>query len=260
MKVIGWLLLGGLCVIVLYIGLLVVSALLVDDKKEYDRNSRYYRWLLNSSTAIGMWLLRVRIHVSGLEKIPQDTRFLLVGNHRSNFDPLVTWLVFRKYDVAYVSKEANFHIPVFGRLIRKCAFMAIDRENARNAMKTIRHAADLIRRDEVSIGIYPEGTRSKDCVLLPFHNGVFKIAQKADVPIVVAAIRGTQNIHKQYIRKVTDVYVDIIDCIPAEAVHVNTHVIGERVYTDLGRFLASHPEAGGAAGHSDRDNEQHVYA
>ena len=122
MKVIGWLLLGGLCVIVLYIGLLVVSALLVDDKKEYDRNSRYYRWLLNSSTAIGVWLLRVRIHVSGLEKIPQDTRFLLVGNHRSNFDPLVTWLVFRKYDVAYVSgvRPPDSEMRVYGDRPREC--------------------------------------------------------------------------------------------------------------------------------------------
>lgn len=67
--------------------------------------------------------------------------------------------------------------------------MAIDRENPRNALLTIEKAAKLIESDEVSIGIYPEGTRSKECVLLPFHNGVFKIAQKASVPIVVASIQ-----------------------------------------------------------------------
>lgn len=259
MKVIGWLLLIGLSAVLLYIALLAVSALLVNGHKEYDKNSRYYRWLLNSATAVGMWLLRVRIHVSGLENIPKGTRFLLVGNHRSNFDPLVTWLVLRKYDIAYISKEENFHIPVFGRLIRKCAFMAIDREDPRKAIKTIYHAADLIHKDEVSVGVYPEGTRSKECVLLPFHNGVFKIAQKADVPIVVVAIRGTEKIHKQFVRRVTDVYVDVIDCIPAEEVHVKPSVIGERVYQDLSLFLAQHPDAG-SEGARPKKEEGHAFA
>ena len=63
----------------------------------------------------------------------------------------------------------------------------IARENPRNALLTIEKAAKLIESDEVSIGIYPEGTRSKECVLLPFHNGVFKIAQKASVAVLTGS-------------------------------------------------------------------------
>lgn len=118
--------------------------------------------------------------------------------------------------------------------------MAIDRENPRNAIKTIQKAADLLIKGQVSVGIYPEGTRSKTCMLLPFHNGVFKIAQRADAPIVVLAVSGTENIHKNYPFHHTDVYIDVIDVLPAEFVKENrTDVIGERVRTDLEYHLKS---------------------
>ena len=55
-------------------------------------------------------------------------------------------------------------------------------------------AAELMKNDVVSVGVYPEGTRNRDGSLLPFHDGVFIIARKADVPIVVATIDGTEKI------------------------------------------------------------------
>lgn len=209
--------------VLIYVLVLVISALAVDTKKVYDKHSRYYRMLLNGFTGIAKWVLGIRMHVSGMDKlengVPKGTRFLVVQNHRSNFDPILTWYVLKKYDVAFISKEKNMHIPVFGRIIRKCCFMSIDRENAREALKTIIKASELIKSDQVSIGIYPEGTRNKDCVgLLPFHNGVFKIAQLAKVPIVITAIRDTENVHKNYLRRHTDVYVDITGVISAEEI------------------------------------------
>lgn len=205
-------------IIAAYILLEIISALFVSRTREYDRNSPYYRWLLNSASQIMVWLLHIRIHATGLEKLPKDGRFLLVSNHRSNFDPILTWVVLRKYDLAFVSKEENFHIPVFGRIIRRCCFLAIDRENPRNALVTIEKAAKLIADDTVSICIYPEGTRSKESRLLPFHAGVFKIAQRADVPVVVMTIQGTEKIHKNVPFKKTNICFDVLEAIPANEV------------------------------------------
>lgn len=190
------------------------------------------------STACCIRLLHIHIHVDGMEKLPKDGRFLLVCNHRSNFDPILTWQVMKERNLAFVSKAENFQIPIFGRIIRRCCFMAIDRENPRNALLTIEKAAKLISSDEVSIGIYPEGTRSKECVLLPFHNGVFKIAQKASVPIVVASIQGTEQIHKNWYRRRSDVQFRIIETIPTEFVNANrTSAIGEWVHNELSAAL-----------------------
>lgn len=224
----------------LYILLLWISSLLVHTDREYPENSRYYRWLLNSATGIMIFVLRIRLKVSGVEKLPEG-RFLLVSNHRSNFDPILTWFVLRKRDIAFVSKRENFDVPIFGRFIRRCCFMAIDRENPRNAIRTIDQAAVLIREDKVSVGIYPEGTRSKDCVLLPFHPGVFKIAQKANVPVVVMTVNGTEKIHRNVPFHRTVVNLDILKVIPAEKVSSErTALISEDVRETMAQQLTKY--------------------
>jgi 1-acyl-sn-glycerol-3-phosphate acyltransferase len=168
--------------------------------------------------------------VTGEELLPTDRRILYVGNHVSNYDPIITWHVFPKAKLSFISKASNFKIPWFGRFIRRCCFMDIDRENPRNAIVTINRAAELLKNQEVSIGVYPEGTRSKSAELLPFHNGVFKIAQKANVDIAVVSLIGTEKIHKNFPLRRTDIYVDVLEIIPASEIKgVKTEIIGGRV-------------------------------
>lgn len=161
----------------------------------------------------------IRAVVTGTEKIPTDSRFLFVCNHRSLFDPVVVMDKLRDYNISFISKPSNMNIPLFGNLGYAAGYLPIDRENNREALKTILTAADYMKRDLCSIGIFPEGTRSKTLDLLPFHAGSFKTAQKASVPIVVASIRGSE---KKRAKPLTpaDVYLDILECIPAETVKV----------------------------------------
>lgn len=245
-------LLGILGVATLYILFLVVCSLFVNPNKEYETHSAFYRHLLNTVTAIGLKIMRVRVHATGIEKIPVGTRrILFVGNHQSNFDPIVTWHILKPWQIAFISKADNFKIPIFGRFIRKCCFMAIDRENPRNALKTVNKAAGLLTKGEVSVGVYPEGTRSKSGELLPFHNGVFKIAQKANAPIVVLSVIGTRDIHKNYPLHHTDVYLDVLEVIPPDAVaHTKRDALGNRIRNLLEQRLrkadGSHERPGGA--------------
>ena len=206
----------------LYSLLIIISSLFVDTKKDYRKNSGYFRFLLDSATRLMVILLRIRVHTSGLEKLPEG-RFLFVSNHRSNFDPILSWYVLRKQNVAFISKEENFKIPFFGKIIRRCCFMDIDRTSAKTALITVNKAAELLKNDEVSVGVYPEGTRNKmgEPPLLPFHSGIYIIAKKAGVPIVVAAVRGTEKISGNFPKRSSDVYIDVLDVIDAD--YVKTH-------------------------------------
>ena len=227
MKYVLWVILIPVFVFLLYALLLIVSACFVNPGKTYDKHSRYYRWLLNSSTGIMVFFGRIHLHPKGLEKLPQG-RFLLICNHRSKLDPITTWYMLRKYDLAYISKEKNFRVPFWGNIIRKCCFLPIDRENARNAMKTVAEAINLLKNDEVSVAVYPEGTRNYGEDLLPFRNGVFKIAQKANVPIVICGLKGADEIKNNFPLHRSDVYFEVLDVLPPEIANsMHTNEIGD---------------------------------
>ncbi len=231
----------SLILIILFLPLLCVLSLFVNPKKEYSDYHRFYRWILYRYTCWGLNVLRVKVKTEGLEKLPSDSRFLLVSNHRSNYDPIITWHALEKYDLAFVSKASNFKIPFFGRIIRKCNFLAIDRKNPKNAIKTIEKASNLIKTDTASVAIYPEGTRNKTSKeLLPFHNGVFKIAQKAGVPVVVVGVDKTETVHSRTPWKKTVVNLSVLTVIDKETVAASaTNTLGETIKTVLNDALAA---------------------
>ena len=236
--IILYIILAFIGIVALWFLLLYVSGLFIDTSKEYNTNSRYYRFLLNSSTAIGMKVCRIRIKTSGMEKLPQSGRFLLVSNHRSNFDPLITWHIFAKYDLAFISKPENFKIPFFGKIIRKCCFMSIDRHDSEKANITKERAAMLLKNDIVNVAVYPEGTRSKTGDMLPFHNGIFNIAKEAGVPIVVMTLKGTPDIKSNYPWHRSDIDLDVIEFISSEDVAAHTpHELGVHVRESMLKTL-----------------------
>ena len=160
----------------------------------------------------------LRPHISGTEKLPEAERFVFVCNHRSMFDPLMVMSCLAKWNIAFISKPSNLQIPLVGGIARAAGFLAIDRENDRKALRTILAAADYLKRGLCSIGIYPEGTRSHTNAMLPFHKGSFKVAQRANVPLVIACVRGTEKLKNGFLLHPHDVYLDILECLPAAQV------------------------------------------
>lgn len=224
-----------LCIVllpfVLLLWLFTMICTLFIKRKEYYKHSRFFRWLLNVNTAVCKAIFNCKFVVTGKEILPKDGRFVLVSNHRSNFDPIWTWLVLRKSDVAFLTKEKNRHIFAFGKIICKCCFLPIDRENARNALVTVKKSAQLITDNQASIGVYPEGTRNFSAKgLLPFHDCVFKVAQLANVPIVIMTVDGTEKIHVNFPFRRTTIKFDFLEVIPTEEVcTMRTCDIGEHV-------------------------------
>lgn len=212
----------------LYFLLLYLLSLTVDKTKPVQKKSSFYRWLLNETAWLILRLGRIRIECTGLEKLQRLPPFLLVANHRSNFDPFIAIVACPKYELAYIAKPEIFDIPITGSVVHKCFFLSIDREDNRKALGTILRAAALLRDGTVSIGVYPEGTRSKTGELLPFRNGAFQIAKRAGAPIVIAKTTGTEQIAHRFARRRTIVRFDILDVLSADTVaKMTTREIGE---------------------------------
>ncbi|HCA04611.1 MAG TPA: hypothetical protein DEO32_01805, partial [Ruminococcaceae bacterium] len=82
--------------------------------------------------------------------------------------------------------------------------------------------------------VYPEGTRNYGEGLLPFHNAVLKIAQKAEVPVVVLTAKGTYEIQKNFPLHKSVVKLDVTDVIPAgEVKSLSTAQLGEKIQASM---------------------------
>ena len=185
---------GFLFCLILWFLFLLVLAKTVDMEAEQEEDSHIRRVAIDLSIRAIVKLLRIHIHTRGLEQLPKDGRFLLVCNHMQIVDPVVLLWAFPKQQLAFISKRENDSMFLFGPLLRGILCQPINRENDREALKTILKCIRLIKEDKVSIGVFPEGYIYDDHLLHPFRSGVFKIAQKAGVPVVVCTLQNTLQV------------------------------------------------------------------
>ena len=223
---------------------LVIVCAFVDTDKPQAHDSRFHRWLVNLYIEALIPLVRLSVDVAGLEKIPADGRFLLVCNHQNEADPAILMHYFRPHNLAFVAKKEVETMFLMGKLMHKLLCQPVNRENDREALKTILRCIQLLKDDAVSVGIFPEGGIFEKDKLHHFRSGVFKIAQKANVPIVVCTLKGTSDLfHNMKRLKPTRVRLHLLDVIPPEALKGRTTVdIADQVYgmmlSDLGSEYA----------------------
>ena len=204
------------------------SLLVKDTDKPIEKEIPVCRFAAVSVFSLVISYLGLKVTVHGMEKLPKEGRFLLVCNHRSGFDPVVLMNRLYKYQLSCIAKPSVMDLPCIGKVAYGIGCLSIDRENDRNALKTILTAANYLKQDVCNICIFPEGTRSRSGEMLPFQAGSFKIAQRANAPVAVVSIRGTEQIMKNVPLRRTEVVVDIIELIDAERVKAsNTQELAE---------------------------------
>ncbi len=216
-----------------HLGLFVLYTLTVDKSKRVTNIHNSHRRFMLVTLGLFFQLMNTKIHVTGAEKIPDDGKFLYVGNHISTYDPLSTIWALRKKNIAFIAKKESVDAKYSGAYIHKAGCIPINRHNNREAAKSINAAAQNITEGVCAMGIYPEGWVNKtEEGLLPFRNGAFKIAKKAKVPIVVGVIANTRKIEPNFKKlRHTDVYLNIVEVIPYEKIaDLKTNEIGEMVY------------------------------
>ena len=216
----------------------------VDQTNPQEEDDKFYRIVADLVIGAALPFLRIRIKKSGLEKVPVEGRFLLVCNHCNNADPIILLHVLRKFQMAFISKRENSTMFVIGPMMHKLQCQLINRENDREALKTILKCIQILKEDKASIAVFPEGgILSEDGKLHHFRPGVFKIAQKANVPIVVCTLHNTKDVvHNILHLKPSSVQMKVLEVIPAEELKgVTTVDISKRCYelmaADLGPDL-----------------------
>lgn len=223
-----------------FLFLWLVCALARTDTEQKE-DSRFYRCITNLYIEAMIPLVRLRVETEGLEKTPKEGRFLLVCNHLHEADPVLLLHFFKKSQLAFISKRENATMFLVGKLMPKLLCQLVNRENDREALKTIVKCIQLIREDKVSVAVFPEGYIHPQRKFQHLRPGVFKIAQKANVPIVVCTIQNTHNILKNFLKfKPTTVKLHLLEVLPVTFLEGKTTVeIAEYVHTIMEQDLGA---------------------
>ncbi|MBN1308841.1 MAG: 1-acyl-sn-glycerol-3-phosphate acyltransferase [Chitinispirillaceae bacterium] len=164
------------------------------------------------SRMVGLWWIRsflriagVKIAVRGMEKLRADKQYIFVANHQSHIDiPVLIGAL--HHQLSFIAKKELFAIPFFGWGMYALGHIWIDRANARKAHESIRRALRRLRRDKISLVIFPEGTRSVDGTIGQFKQGSFQLVQQAGVELVPLVIQNSSQLlpkHTIFLKKGT---------------------------------------------------------
>jgi len=139
----------------------------------------------------GCLLAGIKMVVKGEEHILKSRPAVFIFNHQSNVDLLIMAKLIRRDAVAIAKKELKTS-PV-GPLFMAAGVIFIDRSDKNKAIEAMQPAVDALKSG-TSVGLAPEGTRSKDYNLGPFKKGAFHLAMQAGVPIVPIVIKNAHDV------------------------------------------------------------------
>jgi 1-acyl-sn-glycerol-3-phosphate acyltransferase len=157
-----------------------------------DRKQRMHDFFSARGAGSILGVAGIRVEVRGLEHYAAAGRCIVVANHRSAIDTLVLLHVLQRHaPVRFVAKRALFRVPLLGWGMRRFGHIPVDGKSIWSSLAGLRMAAGSGRQS--STVFFPEGTRSRDGIMLPFKQAPFKIACRLGLPVLPITIAGSAD-------------------------------------------------------------------
>jgi len=176
-----------------------------------------------------------RLEARGVENLPQEGGFVLAANHTSNFDPWpLGFPLWPQRQLHFMAKVELFK-PVLGAALRAGGAFPVRR--GEHDVQAIETAVRLCKEGKI-VAMFPEGTRKSKGLIKKFEHrprtGSARIALLAGVPLVPAAITGTERLSR--LPKLKVAYgppiplADLAGLTPREAAQIATERLMEKIY------------------------------
>ncbi|MBR2898067.1 MAG: 1-acyl-sn-glycerol-3-phosphate acyltransferase [Fibrobacter sp.] len=132
-------------------------------------------------------LFGIKVVVEGKENIPDHKQFVIVANHQSFLDINVIWPSIAI--TAFIAKADLWKIPVFGWVLNHIGCIPVHKNPRKNV-----GMGEMVKKrleQDYTISVFPEGHRSADGRMLPFQNGIFKMAKENALPLLPVTLVDT---------------------------------------------------------------------
>lgn len=201
---------------------------MVEQAETATRREKTPIWRFLAALVVPAVLALARFRFRHAERIPQEGAFIMVANHYSDFDPLVTAYALWKHGRAphYLAKASLFRIPIVGGAFRVTDQVPVERSVGGSA--PLAAAKQLIDK-ELALVIYPEGTLTRDPDMWPMRGkfGAARLALQHGIPVIPAASWGAHRVLPRWSKR--------ISLFPRKDVDV---IVGEQL--DLSAWAGQH--------------------
>lgn len=161
-----------------FIGLILVAL-----KPGDPSHGRYFSQL---NAFLALPILGLKVKVLQPERLRASQPCVFVTNHQANEDVFIHGSFYPGRTVV-TGKRELIRIPIFGWMFKAMGNIMIDRSHHASAVHQLGEAAERVKREGLSVWIFPEGHRNNGPHLLPFKRGAFHLAVMAGVPVVPVA-------------------------------------------------------------------------
>lgn len=161
-----------------------------------------------------VWVSGSRLTWVGAENLDPNRPAIYVSNHTSALDVFLgMWL--SPVGTVGIAKKEVIYYPFLGQLYYLSGHLRIDRSSPRTAVVSMRELAEYVQSKQLSIYIWPEGTRSKSGRLQrPWKKGVGHLALQTGLPIVPVIVKGAHKAWKKGKLEIVGVDVEV-EILPA---------------------------------------------
>ena len=188
---------------------------------------KFYRFCC--AVARPIYSLLYPAEVEGLENIPGEGGCLICANHLHARDPFYLAVRVRHRCLHFMAKAELFRIKPVAAFLRGLMAFPVDRGHS--DLNAIRTSLKLLADGHI-LGVFPQGTRSRDNTPTPMLNGVSMIALRAQKPVIPVYIGGPYRLFRKTPVRIGKP-VDLSDFgrrMDGETLNAATHRIEEAVW------------------------------
>jgi len=154
-----------------------------------DPASPSFAWRLAQRLLQIMFVGWTQLRIRGREHIPRTRGGLVISNHQSFLDPVMLQVALPR-PVSFLARDTLFRFWVLKYLFRLSFVFPLKREATSTA--TIRGAVARMKHGFL-VGMFPEGTRTRDGLVGEFKPGFIALVRRAKLPVYPVGIAGSNR-------------------------------------------------------------------
>ena len=163
----------------------------IEQRKIFKQMDKSYQNARNWSSIL-LSLCGAKLNIKYETEIDKSQSYIYITNHSSQYDiPTATFAI--EDNIRLVYKKELEKIPIFGYCLKVMPYIAIVRDNPKEARAGLDEAIAAFR-ENASVLMFPEGTRSETGEVGEFKRGAFLLAKESGKKIVPVGISGTKEI------------------------------------------------------------------